>query len=415
MDNDKLTTLAGRDGWAARVPTMRDVAALAGVSIKTVSRVVNQEPGVAPELVGRVLDAVGLLGYRHNLTASSLRRADHKTATIGLLLEDISNPFSSALHRAIEDVARHRGTLVLAGSSDEDPDRQQELLHALVSRRVDGLIAVPASGNQNALLRERRLGRPMVLVDRLAPEADSVVVDNRAGVGQALRHLAAHGHRRIAFLGDLRSIWTATERHAGYVEALAAEGIMLNPHLVRMDVHGIDVAEAVVRELLAAADPPTALIAGRQLPGPSDSLYLRFAYIPWRGRVPEGADASGGRQHGALACAHGAPRGIRPPRQIRRRVTAVGLAGSRRVCPAHVGCVVARVGARADHWTSLGDLVGFWTLTPRTGVVVRRTVQFKGRRHGRSLRGCACEAVLPAGILQRRPRQDLRSLRTAPT
>jgi LacI family transcriptional regulator len=212
-----------------------------------------------------VLDAVGLLGYRHNLTASSLRRADHKTATIGLLLEDISNPFSSALHRAIEDVARHRGTLVLAGSSDEDPDRQQELLHALVSRRVDGLIAVPASGNQNALLRERRLGRPMVLVDRLAPEADSVVVDNRAGVGQALRHLVAHGHRRIAFLGDLRSIWTATERHAGYVEALAAEGIMLNPHVVRMDVHGIDVAEAIVRELVAAADPPTALLAGQNL------------------------------------------------------------------------------------------------------------------------------------------------------
>src|SRR6266536_1841622 len=199
MDNDKLTTLAGRDGWAARVPTMRDVAALAGVSIKTVSRVVNQEPGVAPELVGRVLDAVDLLGYRHNLSASSLRRADHKTATIGLLLEDSSNPFSSALHRAIEDVARHRGTLVLAGSSDEDPDRQQELLHALVSRRVDGLIAVPASGNQNALLRERRLGRPMVLVDRLAPEADS------------------------------------------------------------------EVAEAVVRELLAAADPPTALLAGQNL------------------------------------------------------------------------------------------------------------------------------------------------------
>jgi LacI family transcriptional regulator len=265
MGNDKLTTLAGQDGSAARVPTMRDVAALAGVSIKTVSRVVNQEPGVAPELVGRVLDAVGLLGYRHNLTASSLRRADHKTATIGLLLEDISNPFSSALHRAIEDVARHRGTLVLAGSSDEDPDRQQELLHALVSRRVDGLIAVPASGNQNALLRERRLGRPMVLVDRLAPEADSVVVDNRAGVGQALRHLVAHGHRRIAFLGDLRSIWTATERHAGYVEALAAEGIMLNPHVVRMDVHGIDVAEAIVRELVAAADPPTALLAGQNL------------------------------------------------------------------------------------------------------------------------------------------------------
>jgi LacI family transcriptional regulator len=265
MSRDKLTTLAVEDGSTARVPTMRDVAALARVSIKTVSRVVNQEPGVSPELADRVLDAVGLLGYRHNLTASSLRRADQKTATIGLLLEDISNPFSSALHRAIEDVARRRGTLVLAGSSDEDPDRQQELLYALVSRRVDGLIAMPASGNQSGLLRERRLGRPMVLVDRPAPEADSVVVDNRAGVGLAVRQLAAHGHRRIAFLGDLRSIWTATERHAGYVEALAAEGIMLNPRLVRMDVRGVDVVGRIVHELLAAADPPTALLAGQNL------------------------------------------------------------------------------------------------------------------------------------------------------
>jgi LacI family transcriptional regulator, galactose operon repressor len=263
MSQDRLTTLANQDGSAARVPTMRDVAALAGVSIKTVSRVINQEPSVAPDLVDRVLDAVGLLGYRHNLTASSLRRADQKTATIGLLLEDVSNPFSAALQRAIEDVARQRRTLVLAGSSDEDPERQQELLYALVSRRVDGLIAMPASGNQSALLGERRLGRPLVLVDRPAPEADSVVVDNRAGVGRALRHLAAHGHRRIGFVGDLRSLWTATERHAGYVEGLAGAGITLDPRLVRLDVRGVEAAERVVRELLAAADPPTALLAGQ--------------------------------------------------------------------------------------------------------------------------------------------------------
>src|SRR6266508_1527414 len=168
MREDDLTTLAKGDGSGVRAPTMRDVAALAGVSLKTVSRVVNREPGVSPELASRVLDAVALLGYRHNLTASSLRRADQKTATIGLLLEDISNPFSSGLHRAIEDVASARGTLVLASSSDEDPDRQRDLLHALVSRRVDGLIAVPASGNQSRLLSDRRLGRPMVLVARPA-------------------------------------------------------------------------------------------------------------------------------------------------------------------------------------------------------------------------------------------------------
>jgi len=265
MREEDLTTLARGDGAGVRAPTMRDVAALAGVSLKTVSRVVNQEPGVSPELASRVLDAVGLLGYRHNLTASSLRRADQKTATIGLLLEDISNPFSSGLHRAIEDVASARGTLVLASSSDEDPDRQRDLLHALVSRRVDGLIAVPASGNQSSLLSERRLGRPMVLVDRPAPEADSVTVDNRAGATRALRHLVAGGHRRVAFLGDLRSLWTATERHAGYVEGLAAEGITLDPHLVVMDVRGVDTVERAVAGLLAAPEPPTALLTGQNL------------------------------------------------------------------------------------------------------------------------------------------------------
>src|ERR687888_936470 len=153
MSQDKLTTLAEQDGSAARVPTMRDVAALAGVSIKTVSRVVNQEPGVSPELAERVLDAVGLLGYRHNLTASSLRRADQKSATIGLVLEDVSNPFSSGLHRAIEDVAVPRGTLVFAGSADEQPERERELLLAFVTRRVDGLIVVPVSNDQTLMLR----------------------------------------------------------------------------------------------------------------------------------------------------------------------------------------------------------------------------------------------------------------------
>jgi LacI family transcriptional regulator len=244
---------------------MRDVAALAGVSLKTVSRVVNREPGVSPELAGRVRDAVRLLGYRHNLAASSLRRADQKSATIGLLLEDISNPFSSELLRAIEDVAWRRGTLALAGSSDDDVERQRELLRALVSRRVDGLIAVPAGGRQGSLLRERTLGRPMVLVDRPAPEADSVIVDNRAGTARALRHLVAGGHRQVAFLGDLWSLWTASERHAGYVEGLAAEGIALDPRLVVMDVRGVDAAQRAAAGLLAAAEPPTALLTGQNL------------------------------------------------------------------------------------------------------------------------------------------------------
>ena len=106
---------------------MREVAALAGVSLKTVSRVINAEPSVAPELVARVNRAATALDYRPNLTARSLRSSDGRTLTIGVVLEDIANPFSSALHRAVEDVARARGIAVFAGSVDEDPDRERAL------------------------------------------------------------------------------------------------------------------------------------------------------------------------------------------------------------------------------------------------------------------------------------------------
>jgi len=116
---------------------MREVAALAGVSLKTVSRVINAEPGVSAELATRVSAAIERLEYRHNLQASSLRRVDGKSATIGVILEDIANPFSSTLHRAIENVAVKRGVLVLAGSLEEDAARERELVSAFASRRVD--------------------------------------------------------------------------------------------------------------------------------------------------------------------------------------------------------------------------------------------------------------------------------------
>jgi LacI family transcriptional regulator len=246
---------------------MKDVAAVAGVSLKTVSRVVNRERGVSAELVVKVRDAVDLLGYRHNLTASSLRRSDQKTATIGLLLEDVANPFSSALHRAIEDVSAGRGTLVFAGSSDEDPAREAEVLRAFAGRRVDGLIVVPASQDLAGFALERRLGKPIVFVDRRAAlqGVDSVTVDNRVGIAGAVAHLAAYGHARIAYLGDLSTIWTAAERYLGYVEGLTAERIRLDPALVRQDVHGVDEAETAVLELLDAADPPSALLTGQNL------------------------------------------------------------------------------------------------------------------------------------------------------
>ena len=246
---------------------MREVAALAGVSLKTVSRVVNREPGVSVDLADRVVDAVRLLDYRHNATASSLRRTDRRTSTIGLLVEDVSNPFSSAINRAIEDLARQRGTLLFAASSDGDARREAAFVHALASRRVDGLIAVPVEHDQRTLLHEHRVGLPMVFVDRLAlsSEVDSVTADNRTGVCQAVNHLAARGHRRIAFLGDLHTIWTAEERYLGFVEGMATEGLRLAPDLVRRDLRGVEAAQQAATDLLAASEPPTAFIAGQNL------------------------------------------------------------------------------------------------------------------------------------------------------
>ncbi|WP_258053324.1 LacI family DNA-binding transcriptional regulator [Streptomyces sp. Ru72] len=249
-----------------RPATMRDVATMAGVGVATVSRVVNGKP-VTPDLAERVTRAAELLGYRHDLTASSLRRADRRTHTLGLVLEDAANPFSAALHRAVEDAAADRGVLVLAASTDEDPVRERGLLKTFTARRVDGLIVVPTGQNDIDLDAARRAGTPVVCVDRpgTAPQVDTVTVDNRAGVRAAVERLHQAGHRRIAFLGDLRAIWTAEERYAGFVEGLAEAGCVLHPSLVRRDLHGAEAAQRATRELLALAHAPTALVSGQNL------------------------------------------------------------------------------------------------------------------------------------------------------
>jgi LacI family transcriptional regulator len=246
---------------------MRDVAAVANVSIKTVSRVVNQEPGVSAEVVARVQDAIRLLGYQHNTTASNLRRNDQRTLTIGLLLDDVANPFMSTLHRAIEEVAHRYETLVFAVSSDQEAAREDQLIRAMAERRVDGLIVVPNSAGATSLQQFQRLRRPAVCVDRPAiiPNVDNVLADNRAGARTAVRHLAAHGHRRIAYLGDRETIWTATERHLGYVEALALEGLTLERTLVRQNLASIEAAEQATLALLDAAAPPSALFTAQNL------------------------------------------------------------------------------------------------------------------------------------------------------
>ena len=279
-----MTTVAPAE--PRRAATMRDVAAVAGVSLKTVSRVVNGEPGVSPELAKRVTDGVDRLGYRHNLAASSLRRSDRRTATIGLLLGNVSNPFDCALHRAVEDVARQHGSLVLAGSSDSDSRIEHEVLQAFASRKVDGVIAIPARRDHRALLHEHSHGRPVVFVDR--PDstglADSVVVDNRAGAALGVRHLAGYGHRRIAFVGDRHDLWTAQQRLLGFREVML--GVGLEPDLVHLDVDGSEQACVVVTDLLELPDPPTALFTAQ-------NLLTIGAVMALQQRRAEGADETG--------------------------------------------------------------------------------------------------------------------------
>jgi LacI family transcriptional regulator len=246
---------------------MVDVAALAGVGLKTVSRVVNSEPGVSPELEARVKRAIERLNYRRDANAATLRRLGRKTQTIGLVLEDVSNPFSSELHRAVEDAARERGVLVFAGSCDEDPERERELIGSFRDRRVDGIIVVPASHEHTYLYEERRAGTALVFVDRPAShlDADSVVSDNFGGSTQAVSHLLEHEHRRIGFLGDLLSISTANERLRGYVRALEVADIRVDYNLIRTELRSPDAAARAIDEMLALPEPPTAFFTGQNL------------------------------------------------------------------------------------------------------------------------------------------------------
>jgi LacI family transcriptional regulator len=256
----------GRSVLRAR-PTMRDVAALAGVSLKTVSRVVNGVSSVDPQMTERVNAAAVKLGYRPNLTASNLRRLDRRPSTVGMLVENAANPFSSALMRAVENAAHERDILVLFGSLDEDPIRERKLVSAFIDRRVDGLVIVPAGSDQSYLSTERDAGTCLVFLDR-APmllDADAVVSDNEGGASSAVAHLLGFGHRRIAYLGDRASIRTAAQRFAGYRRSLELAHIEMDDRLVRHGIHSIDAATSAARRLLALPDPPSAIFASQNL------------------------------------------------------------------------------------------------------------------------------------------------------
>ena len=240
---------------------MRDVASTAGVSLKTVSRVVNREPGVHADTAARVEVAIASLGFARNDVARSLRHG--RAEAIGLVIEDVANPFYSVIARTVEDAAHARGHIVITGSCEEDPEREQQLVGRLLRRSVDALLIVPAGADHRYLEPELAAGTPLVFLDRPAVgiEADTVLLDNLGGARAAIEHLLRHGHERIAYVGDLPPLYTAAERLAGYRAALLDAGVRSDEGLVSAGSHDAASAERAVRGLLAlpADRRPTAL------------------------------------------------------------------------------------------------------------------------------------------------------------
>jgi LacI family transcriptional regulator len=246
-----------------RRPTMHDVARTAGVSPATVSRVVNNERYIRDETRAVVERAIAALGFQRNEAARSLRPGQ-TTDTIALVIEDVANPFWSAIADGAEEVARRHRHMLVVGSTRQSYDRERDLLRDLVlRRRVDGLLVVPTAHAQHELHTELSRWAPMVFIDRTPAgvSADAVVLDNHGGARSAVEHLIGLGHRRIAYIGGDPSITTGARRLAGYRQALKRAGIGFDPALVRMNVHTVADALATASELLAEASPVDAIFA----------------------------------------------------------------------------------------------------------------------------------------------------------
>lgn len=250
---------------------MHDVAKMADVSLKTVSRVVNQESGVSESLVDRVNEAVDTLGYQPDLRARNLRGKQSAPTTIGFIQTNSANPFFSEIREALEIAAAEQGCLILSGTSQADAMIEAKLIDAMLGRRVDGLVVVPSlEGSrplQALLQREITRGTPTVLVDREGDtDVDAVISDNRGGARLATEHLLAAGHQRILFLGRGSGLQSTLERRAGFHDAMTAAGVadaVIAP-LTRLDVAPA-AAEALVRQQLEKPlhERPTAIFSSQ--------------------------------------------------------------------------------------------------------------------------------------------------------
>jgi LacI family transcriptional regulator len=242
---------------------IKDVAAAAGVSAATVSRVLNDNSEVNPELRDRVLDAVKRLGYRPNGAARSLRT--RATMVVGLIISDITNPFFTAMVRGVEDAAQEAGYSVILANADEDVDKEARYLEVAVAEQMAGIVLSPAGASQPRLdlLAERNV--PIVMIDRRIPGYDSVTIPNRQLAKQATCHLIEQGWKRVGFVAGPNTTTTARERLEGYRAALRESGRAVDPDLIRVADYRIDGGHDAAHALLSAKPPPDALLVSNNL------------------------------------------------------------------------------------------------------------------------------------------------------
>lgn len=267
-------------------PSVKDVAERAGVSLGTVSNVLNRPETVADETRERVRAAIDELGYVRNESARQLRAGSSRT--IGLVVLDVANPFFTDVARGIEDRLDEAGYTLMLASSDEDPDREARYLRLFEEHGVQGLMVVPSTPDVSHLLTLRDRGLRVVLLDQPSPvEAlSSVAVDDRAGAAQATRHLVTLGHERLAFINGPHTIRQCADRSAGIRSALAESGLDPDEALTEVTITSLnaDGGQAGTEQVLALPDRPTATMCVNDLTALGALRALRAAQVP----IPSG-------------------------------------------------------------------------------------------------------------------------------
>jgi LacI family transcriptional regulator len=240
---------------------MADVAYRAGVSISTVSHVLNKTRTVAPETIQAVNEAIDELGFIPNILARALVRA--RTSTIGVALSAITNIYFGEVVRGMQNECTRNGYFLFLTDTADQPEHQLEVIRALHERRVDGMVLAHVPDPDNRAVRYLEKHKiPVVFVDRaIAGQFDQVLVENRRAMQSLVTHLAGHGHKRIALVSGIKGLATSIERIEGYQAGLQKAGLPFVERFVECGESEIDPAYEAVLRLMQLARPPTALIS----------------------------------------------------------------------------------------------------------------------------------------------------------